>query len=132
LEISAEKLQKTVSIQLKSDTWYCRFLYHGKYNTFTVGKVSEDEAVSKSNQVDYLLMRFKQGYLQLPPGMDIVTFFEFDGNPPQDIPNKDSLTLSALRDTYLKTHRNGSLEQSTLVGIELHFKHLIGTFGPGF
>ena len=132
LETSAEKLQKMASLQFKSDTWYCQFLYHGKRCTFTIGKVSEDEAVSKSNQVDYLLMRLKQSYLHLPPGMDIVAFLEFDGKPPEEVPDKDSVTLSGLRDSYLKTHRNGSLEESTLVGIELHFKHLIGTLGPGF
>jgi len=37
-----------------------------------------------------------------------------------------------LREKYLSTHRNGSLEQSTLDGIELHFKHLVGTLGDRF
>jgi hypothetical protein len=31
------------------------------------------------NQTDYLLMRLKQGLLQIPPGMDIIAFLEFDG-----------------------------------------------------
>ena len=40
--------------------------------------------------------------------------------------------MASLRDRYLETHRNGSLEQSTLDGIQLHFKHIIGTLGERF
>lgn len=120
------------SLQLKGESWYCQFLYHGKRHTFTIGKVSKNEAEAKANQADYLLMRLKQNLLHLPPGMDIVTFVEFDGKPPHQTSEKDCLSLAGLRDRYLETHRNGSLEQSTLDGIELHFKHLIGTLGAGF
>jgi hypothetical protein len=113
--------------------------------------------------VGYLLMRLGQNLLHLPPAMDmdIVTFLQFDGNPPQETPRADqfftvggdsrrrlaengrefgdrsrllqshcekligpqetpekgSLTLAALRDRYLDTHGNGSLEKSTLEGI---------------
>ena len=120
------------SLQFKSETWYCQFLYHGKRHTFTIGKVAEDEAVAKASQADYLLMRLKQNLLQLPPGVDIVTFIEFDGKPPHETPVRDCLVLGSLRDRYLETHRNGSLEQSTLDGIKTHFKHLVGTLGERF
>ena len=104
----------------------------GKRHTFTVGKVEPDEAEAKANQVDYILMRMRQGFLHMPPGMDIVTFVEFDGKPPQEQADTESLTLAGLRDRYLDTHRNGSLEQATLDGIELHFKHLARSLGEGF
>jgi integrase len=120
------------SLQNKCGAWYCQFLYHGKRHTFGLGKVAEDEAQAKASQVGYLLMRLRQNLLHLPPAMDIVTFLQFDGNPPQEAPEKGSLTLAALRDRYLDTHRNGSLEKSTLEGIELHFKHLAGTLGERF
>ena len=129
---SAERLQKMASLQFKGESWYCQFLYHGKRQTFTIGKVSEDEAEAKANQADYLLMRLKQNLLHLPPGMDIVTFIEFDGKPPHQTAEKDCLALVGLRDRYLETHRNGNLEQSTLDGIQTHFKHLAGTLGEGF
>ena len=120
------------SLQLKGESWYCQFLYHGKRHTFTIGQVSEEEAQAKANQVDYLLMRLKQDLLHLPPGMDIVAFVEFDGNPPIRPTEGEFLTLAGLRDRYLETHRNGSLEQSTLEGIQLHFKHIIATLGERF
>jgi integrase len=120
------------SLQLKGERWYCQFLFHGKRHTFTVGQVAEDEAFAKADQVNYLLMRLKQKLLQLPPGMDIVTFIQFDGKQPHETPTRDCLSLAALRDRYLKTHRQGSLEQSTLDGIETHFRHLIKTLGDRF
>ena len=66
------------------------------------------------------------------PGIGIVTFIEFDGKPPHQTAEKDCLALVGLRDRYLETHRNGNLEQSTLDGIQTHFKHLAGTLGEGF
>jgi integrase len=119
------------SLQKKGDCWYCQFLYQGKRHTFTVGKVSDDEAETKAGQVDYLLMRLKQNLLQLPIGIDIVTFLQFDGKPPHDTPERDVLTLGDLRDRYLEAHQE-SLEESTLDGIRLHFRHLVGTLGEGF
>jgi integrase len=120
------------SIHQKGDAWHCQFLYHGKRHTFSLGKVTQDEAETKADQVDYLLMRLKQNLLQLPAGLDIVTFVSFDGKPPHATSESEVLTLVGLRDRYLETHRNGSLEQSTLDGIELHFKHLVGTLGEEF
>ena len=42
------------------------------------------------------------------------------------------LTLGSLRDRYLETHGNGSLEERTLDGIRLHFKHLVAALGEAF
>ena len=120
------------SIHHKGEAWHCQFVYHGKRHTFSLGKVTQDEAETKANQVNYLLMRLKQNLLQLPPGIDIVTFISFDGKPPHATSESEVLTLGGLRDRYLETHRNGSLEQSTLDGIELHFRHLVGTLGEKF
>jgi hypothetical protein len=120
------------SIHHKGEAWHCQFIYRGKRHTFSLGKVSQDEAESKANQVHYLLMRLKQNLLQLPPDTDIVTFVSFDGKPPHETAERDALSLAGLRDRYLETHRNGFLEQSTLDGIELHFKHLVGTLGERF
>ena len=120
------------SIHHKGEAWHCQFMFHGKRHTFSLGKVTQDEAEAKANQANYLLMRLKQNLLQLPTGIDIVTFISFDGKPPHATSESEVLTLAGLRDRYLETHRNGSLEQSTLDGIELHFRHLVGTLGEKF
>jgi hypothetical protein len=122
------------SVQRKGDGWYCQFCYRGKRHTFAIGKVSEAEADAKSAQVEYLLLRLKQRLIELPPGVDIVEFVQFDGRPPAReaaAPDLPRLTLTSLRDRYLETHC-GSLEVNTLDTAELHFKHLARILGDGF
>ena len=126
------------TLQERNGSFRVLFLYCGKRRTFTIGAVSRDEAEAKVNQTDYLLMRLKQGLIQIPPGIDVVTFVEHDGMPPKSaavpagVPNRDPLTLGRLRDRYLDTHSNGTLEETTLDGIRLHFKHLVSSLGEKF
>ena len=125
------------SLQRKGDGWYCQFLSRGKRHTFAVGRVPEDEARAKAAQVDYLLMRLKQGLIALPPGASIVDFMRHDGVPPAaSDPGatrpKSEPTLGDLRDRYLETHGNGSLEVHTLKGIRRHFGHLARLLGQDF
>lgn len=81
-------------------------------------------------------MRLAQGLIALPPAIDIVEFVRRDGK--MDLTRGDApvpppqLTLSTLRDRYLQTHGNGTLEERTLVGIRLHFRHLAAALGEGF
>jgi hypothetical protein len=69
-------------LQKKGNGWYCQFLHHGKRHTITIGRVSREEARAKSEQVDHLLMRLKQGLIELPPGVGVVEFVLHDGKPP--------------------------------------------------
>jgi integrase len=122
------------SLQERGGRWQCQFLYHGKRRTFALGRVTEAEAKAKSDQVDYLLMQLGQGLISLPPGADIVTFVRHDGTIPKSASEapRDSATLASLRDHYLETHGNGTLEAHTLRGINRHFKHLARELGEGF
>jgi hypothetical protein len=45
------------SLQKKGNGWYCQFLFPGERYTFTIGRVSKEQARAKSDRVDYLLMR---------------------------------------------------------------------------
>ena len=47
------------------------FRHAGKQHAFTLGEVSQEEAETKSAQVDYLLLRLKQRLAVLPPGVEI-------------------------------------------------------------
>jgi len=122
------------TLQERNGSYRVLFVYHGKRFTFTVGKVSAEEAKAKADQVDYLLLRLRQQLISLPAGMDIVTFLEFDGKPPQVGTQAEpkAATLLYLRDQYLTTHKNGTLEKTTVDGMELHFKHLTKTLGEKF
>ena len=56
--------------------WYFQFGYHGSWHTFTIGKVTEEEARATSAQVDSPLMRLRQQLVELPSGVDIIAFIQ--------------------------------------------------------
>jgi hypothetical protein len=120
------------TLQDRNGSYRILFLHHGKRHTFTLGKVPRAVAEGKAAKVDEILALVKSGYLTVPPGMDIVTFVEHEGHPSQEVasvPRGVPITLGQLRDRYLQTHRQGALEGTTLEGMEVHFRHLISTFG---
>src|SRR5271166_1418610 len=123
------------AIEERCGRYRIHFRWHGRQEKLALGKVSAEEAASKAAQVDYLLMRLKQRLIELPPDVDIVEFVQFDGKPPADLQevSADSreLTLAGFRDRYMATHRD-SLEDRTIEGIGLHFKHLVAAIGERF
>jgi len=118
-----------------SGRYRIHFRWHGKQQKRSLGKVSAEEAASQAAQVDYLLMRLKQRLIELPPGVNIVEFVQFDYKPPADLQEVSTesreLALAGFRDRYLAT-RIESLEDRTIEGIGLHFKHLIAALGERF
>jgi integrase len=126
------------AIQERKGSYRVQFNYESRQFGFTIGRVSEAEAKFKASEIDYLLMRLKQGLVEMPPGADVVEFFRHNGSPPErpqdaDQPShKKEPTLGDLRDRYLETHGNGSLEVHTLKGIKRHFGHLARLMGAGF
>ncbi|WP_435018391.1 site-specific integrase [Tundrisphaera sp. TA3] len=124
------------ALQNRNGSFRIFFEFRRKQRVFTIGRVSEAEARSKADQVDYLLMRLGQGLIELPPGVDIVEFVRQDGKVDltrggEVIPAAKP-TLGTLRDRYLETHGNGTLEERTLDGIRLHFRHLAAALGEAF
>ncbi len=103
---------------------------------FTLGHVAESEAKAKAAQVDYRLMRLRQGLIEMPPISDVVAFFRHDGPPPVarsgiSAPESEP-TLANLRDRYLDTQANGTLEFQILSGFRRHFGHLARVLGESF
>jgi integrase len=125
------------SLQRKGNGWYLQFLHRGKRHTFAVGAVSEEEATAKAARVEELLSLVKRGLVSVPAGIGIVEFLRHDGKPPENprdegpVPSPAVMNLGVLRDLYLATHE-GSLEERTLGGIRLHFKHLASHLGERF
>ena len=125
------------SLQERNGSYRILFSHHGKLHTFTIGKVEKDEAENKARQADYLLMRLKQRLLVLPDGTDIVTFIEHDGKPPDTGPTladspRQAVTLGHLKDRYLTTHSNGTIEANSLDTCKLHLCHFVRVLGDGF
>ncbi len=123
------------SLQERTGTYRVIFRFHGKQHFVMIGKVSPQEAEAKAAQVDYLLMRLKQGLIELPPGVDIAEFVQHDGKPPAPATpasaSRKALTLAMLQDRYLATRAAGR-EKSTLYTDGIHFKHLTATLGEKF
>jgi integrase len=125
------------SLQERNGSYRILFCHHGKLHTFTIGKVRKDEAENKARQVDYLLMRLKQRLVVLPVGTDIVSFIEHDGTPPDTGPTladapRQVITVGLLRDRYLITHGNGTIEANSLDTCKLHLRHFCRILGDGF
>lgn len=125
------------ALQERNGSYRVLFNYQGKQRAFTLGKVSDAEAEAKAAQVDYLLMRLRQGLIAMPPGCDVVAFFKYDGTPPvltasDAAAPRAEPTLAEIRDRYLETHANGSLEVHTVRGIRRHFGHLTRLLGEKF
>jgi integrase len=125
------------SLQERNGSYRILFCRHGKLHTFTIGKVEKGEAENKVRQVDYLLMRLKQRLILLPEGTDIVTFVEHDGkltNLGPTLPDtpRQAVTLGHLKDRYLTTHANGTIEANSLDTCRLHLGHFARLLGDGF
>jgi integrase len=82
-------------------------------------------------------MRLKQRLIVLPDDVDIVTFVEHDGQPPNVGPTlpqapRKVVTLGHLKDRYLSAHSNGTIEANSLYTCRLHLKHFVGFLGESF
>ena len=125
------------SLQERNGSYRVIFSYQRRLRSFTIGKVGKHEAEIKARQVDYLLMRLKQGLITLPEDVDIVAFLEHDGkalNPGPTLPGtrRHAVTLGHLQDRYLSTHANGTIEANSLKTCKLHLGHLTRELGSGF
>ena len=82
--------------------------------------MSNQEAEAKASQVEYLLIRFKQGLVALPEARDFIEFLRADGKPrpakrtETGVAVAAALTLAELQDRYLEAHEK-CLEANTLV-----------------
>lgn len=125
------------SLQERNGSYRVQFFFRGKLHGFTLGKVAKAEAEAKAAQVDYLLMRLKQKLVTLPTGVNVVAFVQHDGKPPIATPSAASApsqaaTLARLKDEYLATHANGTLEPDSLATCRIHLTHLCRVLGGGF
>lgn len=113
------------ALQLRAGSWRILFRHKDKQYTFTIGEVSEIEAVAVKGKVEYLLLRIKPRLIDLPPGCDIVTFVQHDGKPPGDPPPAAAkpTKLTQLRDDYLQLHAS-ILDPRTVADMKGHWKHL--------
>lgn len=121
------------SIQKKGESWYCQFMFSRRRHTFAVGRVDESEAEAVRARVDYVLMRLKQGLMELPAGTDVVAFVQHDGRPPatKADPPPDT-SFRKFRDAYLEAFGHGAIESNSHDTVTIHLSHLADTLGEHF
>ena len=124
------------ALQERNGSFRVLFRHRGKQHSYPIGRVTQSEADLTLGGVKETLLRLRQGFLKLPSGSDVVEFVKHKGDPPVTkdgvVVTPTRLTLGSLRDRYLETHGNGTLEERTLKGIRLHFKHLSASLGEAF
>jgi integrase len=125
------------ALQERNGSYRILFYHHGKQHAFTIGEVKADEAKAKARQVDYLLMQLKQRLIALPDGIDIVSFLQHDGKPPDAGPTlpadpRQTVTLGHLKERYLTTYANGTIEMSSLDTCKIHLGHFCRVLGEGY
>src|SRR5439155_19557241 len=88
-----------------------------------------------------LLRSVEDGRIKIPAGFDIVAFLrqrlaslhrETDDTPEPPPQPRDQTTLGILRDRYVTTHSNGTIEENSLGTVRLHFGHFCRSLGEGF
>ncbi|HYT93290.1 MAG TPA: site-specific integrase [Gemmataceae bacterium] len=129
------------ALQERNGSFRLLFWFHRKQHTFTIGQVPEDEATATAATVGNLLRGIEEQRIRFPAGVDIVSFLrqrlaglnrETDDTPePQPQPRKQT-TLGTLRDRYVSTHSNGTIEANSLDTVRLHFSHFCRSLGDGF
>ena len=111
------------------------FRFQRKERNFTLGVVSEAEAIAKAAQVDLLLMRLKQGLIDFPTAWISCPSSSSEAESSQPAikaeARRETVSPGRLRDRYLKTHE-ASLEQNTLDTRQTHFNHFAATLGERF
>jgi integrase len=129
------------ALQERNGSFRVIFWFHGKQNAFTLGPVPKAEADDTAATVGNLLRAVEDGRIKVPAGLDIVAFLrqrlaslhrETDDTPEPAPKPRDQTTIGILRDRYITTHSNGTIEENSLGTIRLHFGHVSRFLGDGF
>jgi hypothetical protein len=110
------------------------FRFHDKQHAPDHGRASQDATEKKSAQVDFLIMRLRQGLIALPPGDEVVKFVNCDGQAQATtmlVTATELLDLNQLRDRYLATYSQAN-DSNTLKTKKTYFRHLATILGPTF
>jgi len=119
-------------IRKKGDAYYCTFRFQGRRYYFTVGDVSEAQAIAKGTEVDETLGLLERGRLALPEGVLLEAFVAAGGKVPTVSARPETVTARQLFDRYLDTLSNGTVEESSLSTARTHLNQFAKTIGERF
>lgn len=119
------------SLQNRNGSYRVLFRYKGQWRAFTIGEVTPTDAASYKGSTEELLRLLNRNLVNIPTGCTIEDFLFHRGKPPEGVastPERKELTLTELREAYFKA-RQIKLEETSLDGINLHFRHLSRLLG---
>jgi integrase len=119
-------------IRKKGDAYYCTFRFQGRRFYFTIGNLSEAQALAKGAEVDETLALIERGRLTVPEGISLEAFVAAGGKAPVVSARPETVTARQLVDRYLVTHSNGTIEESSLRTNKSHLNQLLNTVGERF
>jgi hypothetical protein len=119
-------------IRKKGDAYYCTFRFQGRRYYFTVGNVSEAQALAKGTEVDETLELLERGRLTVPEDVTLEDFVAAGGKAPKVSARPETVTARQLFDNYLATHSNGTIEESSWGTVRTHLNQFAQTIGERF
>lgn len=122
------------SLQKKGNSWYCQFFWKNRRFTYSVGKVTLNQAEAKATRTEEIISLLERGLMKIPDHCDVLAFVKYDGQPPiaeESQKFSNQTLLNELFQDYLKAH-DAALEPKTLYTIRIHLKHIAKTMGLKF
>src|SRR5262249_47020861 len=108
------------------------FRYAGRRYTHSLRTTHPKEADALAGGLEKTLLRLEQGLLDLPEGVDLITFLLSDGQRVEKPKPPPIRTLQQLFDRYLQAHANGAMEANSLDTVAMHLRHFARTLGDAF
>ena len=108
------------TVQLRGNSHRLIFQYLGQQHSCTLGNVSEIEAFQCKTRCEQLLMRVKQGLLEVPPGVAIADFTDArePRRPadalPQPASREDLILDNQGRDAEIRRHSSSSSSRARI------------------
>lgn len=119
------------TLEKRSDNAYRLIFYHaGKRYSQRVDAANADAAEKIKIAAEEQLDLIKQGRVQVPEGADLGLFVVTDGRLINEPTPEQDLPIGSLYDLYRESLPDGSIEDSTLLTIRIHLKHLARILKP--
>ncbi|QDS98151.1 site-specific integrase [Adhaeretor mobilis] len=120
----------SVHKDLKSPNYSVRFRYDGRNVNRTLGTSDKGKAAGICSRIEETLRLLESGRINVPLGVEPLTFIFSDGKATERTATRKSLGLTEFYKTYKEQLPEGRKEPTTLEGEGIHLKHLKRHLGP--
>jgi integrase len=120
------------SVEKRGNRYRVIFRYAGRRYTHSLKTTDPKEADALAGGLEKTLLRLEQGLLDLPEGVDLITFLLSDGQRVEKPKPPPIRSLEQLVDRYLQALGNGAMEENSLDTTRMHLRHFTRTLGANF